>query len=229
LVFSLPLVAGACAAAPTGGATPTAAPVPVPSVRPHPKKPVPLGSKYLAPAHYRALFEPGREWTYRVTSTKEFNDPDNPSADRHGNVRESDSTDFMCVVSEVRAFRNAIASEIACAGGEKISGIYGATAEGLFQLSQMPEQEKDVEKFRAGDALIAATPRPEQRHEKYPEGEVEKSVDRTPEGYWCKSQSDTIGDEGSLSICFGERIGIVSYSSSWAGGSSRELMIELVR
>jgi hypothetical protein len=184
---------------------------------------------YLPPSHYRALFELGRKWRYHAHSEHDFVDPDDPAADRHGNVKETGSIDLECEVIEVRAFPHAAATNISCSEGAEISGTYAAVDDGLYQIERFPKNERELTGLPERAKLISAVPRSELHHEQYPEGVVDRAVQRTPEGYWCRNDSDTIGDEGSLSICFGDGLGIVSYASSWAGGSSREVRIDLIR
>ena len=222
LVCLVAVVVAGCATTPP---KPRTAPAPVVASQ-KPATPAPeVGPKYVPPAHYRALFERWRKFTYRSTSKLESFDSSIPKRER--STTETD--ELTCEVREVLSFRNAIVSEIDCTGDERIPGVYAATPDGLIRLSRLPGSESEIAGLKLGELIIGAAPAPGRKVEKLPEGEIERWVHQTREGEWCAGQSDTIGDESTLEFCFGEGLGIVSYTSSWAGGSSREVSVYLVR
>ena len=200
-----------------------------------PTAPAPVGnSTPVTPLNYPAklyagLFEHGARYRYEIDTLYEYYDSQDPRADPNGMVKETGHGEMTCAVVEVEALPNAIASVVECdgtggvpVGGGDPSGTFLANESGLWRMESL-----EVARTRPpvpGDEVMASTPMV--RHSE-DDGVILDVVD-SYDGTWCWSIAYSEGDDGGVTLCF-KNGAIVSGSSMWAGGSSREASYHLVQ
>jgi hypothetical protein len=186
--------------------------------------PVDNGDAARYPAHYAALFEAGRSWTYQVETTHTI--PDEPPDVETALVR--------CKVAGTGAFDGGTWSQIDCDGDfgqqQPVAGVWVADARGLYRLDAAPgtAAELDPEYLR-----MPATPEATSEDiidDPFGDGPQpigSRSVSPAGEG-WCFALTTEVGDAAWDEQCFGPE-GITNGTVGWSGGSDHETRYELVR
>ncbi len=223
---SLVLGVAACGSAAKPPAAP-ATPAPAPS-------PAPVAGGVPA-AHYAALFRRGAAWTYKVTRTSEMYDPDDPKADKDGQLKESSTALTHCSVAEVRTWSAGVVSRVECddpiiPNNEPLASAWAADARGLFRVEDMPAAGADPDLADAR-MVIAAAPtagRDEHKGTGEEEGFGESTEIVQKDGAWCVTYASWGGDDSYDTLCFAAA-GVISGAGGWSGGSSHDTTFDLVR
>jgi hypothetical protein len=174
------------------------------------------------PAHYAALFEPGKSWTYHVETTHSI--PDEPPDVEKVMVR--------CKVAGTGAFDGGTWSQIDCDGDfgqqQPVAGVWVADARGLYRLDAAPGTAAELD-----PAYLRMPAAPEASSEDIiddpfgdgPQPIGSRSVSQEGDG-WCFELTTEVGDAAWDEQCFGPE-GIVKGAVGWSGGSDHETKYEL--
>jgi hypothetical protein len=180
----------------------------------------PSVSQPSASQPYAKLFTEGAEFRYKVEHESSHWDEQN------GNVKESSTSMMTCTVGKLELLSDRTLAPLDCdgdlgvpVGGAGPAGIYIATAAGLWRAESVELAKSD--RLVPDELLLPAKPRDKQGKP----GQV--TLTEGPRGTWCASQFYAVGDEGGITLCFGNGT-VVSGNASWSGGSSREASFVLV-
>ena len=198
---------------------PSASPAPPPSAAASAVAPVASAPTGVA-ALFAPLFENGRVFKLRVTTTVTQLDVE-PIPKK---VR-----DASCTVAEVASLPWGATSTIHCEGlGDDedaqipLFGRWAATSKGLYRLHGGIDGPASL----GDDMLILPTsPKPsvvKKADKDMPEGFGSKVEIKKKGDAWCHHGYSYGGDDGWSSICLSPKIGMVSGSFGWAGGSTHE-------
>jgi hypothetical protein len=185
-------------------------------------------------ALYAGMFERGAAWTYKATTTSSMYEPDDPKADKDGQVKESSDAQVHCKVAEVRTWKAGVMSTVECdqvlvASGDPLAGGWVADARGLFHVDELPAAGADPD-LADVHMVIAAAPKVG-KEEKKGSGDEEGFGESTEivqkDGAWCATYASWGGDEGYETLCFDGRV--VKGGAGWSGGSTHDTTFELVR
>lgn len=228
--IALWFVAGCASAHPAPAETePATAPA-----RPEPA--APLAKAAAVHPLYADLFHAGRSFTYAVDGESSRYDPDDPHADRHGEVVTRSQSTITCRVTDVRDVPGARLASLDCrddGNGSFAVGLADATPAGLYAATEL-----GLFRFPLGTAfapdldpaalLMPRDPKPMRRVEKLADGENAVEISQHEDGTWCSSRDDMFGDASHRSFCFSPGKGLVSMTGSWDGGSSHSATFTLL-
>jgi hypothetical protein len=193
-------------------------PQPIPKSNTAPKQTVP------APL-YAGMFVEGAKLRYELVGHSSRADDQDPNADAHGNVNEHDRQIMTCTVGKVERLQDAVAAPLECdvdigvpVGGAGPSGVYVATAAGLWRFGSI--EEVKLEALTAETAILPAAP--SERQSGSEQSGVVRRLTRGAGDSWCASHTYSGGDEAGTRLCFARGV-LVSGYAYWAGGSSREV------
>lgn len=170
-------------------------------------------------ALYAGLFEKGRGW--RLVGKEKHGSYDTRPRSTQAAFQA------RCAVKTVQRMTWGVMSEIACEGfpsipsDDPLSGVWIATADGLFHPQEQPKGPFEPGKH---DLVIESAPKAvakESREPKEPQFGSLRKVVRRGAG-WCADDSSWGGDEGWRGICLDPKAGITAGRWGWAGGSTHE-------
>jgi hypothetical protein len=189
-----------------------------------------------ATSPYAGLFTDRAGMTYRYTVKTSMYDPDDPCAGEGGNVVKTAEVMLTCA-TKTRTVGAWQVAELGCTGAEEVGlvdglvGTYVANADGLWRLA--PDQTADdggLAALAGTTPLLAAAPVPvdERKEEEGGQfGEFRKVS--AAGGGWCVETGGWGGDEAGDGICFDPAQGISKVTRYFAGGSTKDELIELVQ
>jgi hypothetical protein len=179
----------------------------------------------------RPLFD-SREWVFRVETTLEYFDLDDPRA-KDGVVSETRTDSATCRAIRVVRWANSIGSRIACSGplssarvegripvaGTFVEGDWVATARGLWH-PDAPVVDGPEPAVAPGDIVIAAHPG---AGEKVTSNGKESTMVWRHGRTWCATHALSGGDHSSDTLCFAPSTGLLAGSREFAGGEYHEI------
>jgi hypothetical protein len=172
-------------------------------------------------APYAALFEVGRRW--KLSGTK-----------KHGGTRDDGSPletsrafSASCEVAEVERYVWGLRARTACrdlpqiAAEDLVLGHWFALPEGLYFRRELGTGGALA--LAPTDRLFPMPLEAASREEREEEGFLSTWRTFQEGGAWCYEQVTAAGDEAWHRVCVAEKVGLVSGSYGWAGGSSDEV------
>jgi len=182
---------------------------------------------------FRPLFDK-REWVFRVETTLEYSDLDDPRA-KDGFAHETKTDSATCRVIRVVRWAKSIGSRIECSGplsgarveglvpvaGRFLDGDWVATPRGLWHL-RAPGVDGPEPVVAPGDMVIAAEPAASKKVTSSGEAKESTAVWRHGKS-WCVTHAVSGGDQSSDTFCFAASTGLLAGSREFAGGTYREL------
>lgn len=175
------------------------------------------------PAHYNALFEVGRQFTYDVELQNTYNNPTDAHCDAYGLVeRVTPQGAAICFIAGVSSNGDQLRSTIECALPEaedsrasaeySIDGVWVATHQGLWQTSDVDHP------LQISDRIMAPRPRSNRIEGPFGDGYESRGTEWI-NGAWCAHRYWLFGDANESKRCFTPE-GISRASREWSGGSS---------
>lgn len=181
-----------------------------------------------------------RTVAFDVASEREIWDDQDPAADATGNVVTRSSAPVTCQikVGRVGGFQTAIYT---CpSDGQGVMSVietsFVTDGERLWKVSsgEVVDELAAVERIAQGEPVLSRGQPPIDRSEEHPASATQPRwgafyrVEPVGDG-WCIDESSYGGDESGSGWCWSADEGLVSASSFFAGGSSREDRAELRR